>query len=231
MRRRGYSIVMELAKSPFPGVDPFLEDQGLWDDFQLTFTVCLREALMRQLPPDHLARLDQPEALAGPTANAERTSPCHIHVLRRKDNYIVTVIKILSPEDKRGGGHAEYAAQRRDVLLGGAHLVELDLLIRGRRVELHGPLPAADYVVLITRRDRASICYVYPFSLRDSLPTIPVPLDLPDSDVALDLQDVFAVAFSRASYDRLLQYHRPLTLPLSEEQKKWVQQRVRDAGL
>ncbi len=40
-----------MAKA-FPGIDPFVEDQGFWRDFHLTYLVFLRSAIAKQLP-DH----------------------------------------------------------------------------------------------------------------------------------------------------------------------------------
>src|SRR4051794_17449857 len=45
--------------SPFPGVDPFLEGQGVWHDFHVAFNVSLREKLMRRLPPTYIARIEE----------------------------------------------------------------------------------------------------------------------------------------------------------------------------
>src|SRR6266487_1433964 len=45
--------------SPFPGVDPFLEGQGVWHDFHQTFVVTWREILMRRLPGNYVARVEE----------------------------------------------------------------------------------------------------------------------------------------------------------------------------
>ncbi|WP_309717688.1 DUF4058 family protein [Armatimonas sp.] len=45
--------------SPFPGMDPYLEDRRVWEDFHTTFLVALRAALKPQLPPDFVARLEE----------------------------------------------------------------------------------------------------------------------------------------------------------------------------
>ncbi len=41
---------------------------------------------------------------------------------------LVTCIEVLSPTNKRGPGREEYAGKRLQILSGGAHLVEIDLL-------------------------------------------------------------------------------------------------------
>ncbi|HSI36131.1 MAG: DUF4058 family protein [Phycisphaerae bacterium] len=45
--------------SPFPGVDPFIEGQGVWHDFHQTFVITWREFLMRRLPPQYVARVEE----------------------------------------------------------------------------------------------------------------------------------------------------------------------------
>lgn len=55
---------------PFPGVDPFLEDQSYWMDFHPTFLNYLREALGDGLPDDYEARIDERVRLVDVTANS-----------------------------------------------------------------------------------------------------------------------------------------------------------------
>ncbi len=46
-------------KSPFPGIDPYLEDQGHWPDFHNTFLTSCRDALLDELPDHYDARIDE----------------------------------------------------------------------------------------------------------------------------------------------------------------------------
>lgn len=45
--------------SPFPGMDPYLEDPAFWRDFHQTFIGCWREAIAAELPETYDARLDE----------------------------------------------------------------------------------------------------------------------------------------------------------------------------
>jgi hypothetical protein len=45
--------------NPFPGVDPYVEAQGLWRDFHATFLNYLREAIGDRLPDNYEARIDE----------------------------------------------------------------------------------------------------------------------------------------------------------------------------
>ena len=109
---------------------------------------------------------------------------------------LITLIEILSPSNKRPGpDRTAYISKQREVLDSDANLVEIDLLRSGRR-----PLPTSllemgvaqlsprpDYLVLVSpawRRSGPMLGYIaYPFSLREWLPCIGVPLK-PDRDQA-----------------------------------------------
>lgn len=45
--------------SPFPGMDPYLEQSGAWGDFHLELISCLRSALRVQLPKNYNARIQE----------------------------------------------------------------------------------------------------------------------------------------------------------------------------
>src|SRR5262249_32857678 len=45
--------------SPFPGMDPYLEDPAFCSDFHLTFVGCWREAIADVLPAPYGRRLDK----------------------------------------------------------------------------------------------------------------------------------------------------------------------------
>src|SRR6266568_2636489 len=54
--------------SPFPGMDPYIEDPAFWRDFHQTFIGCWREAIASALPDNYDARLDE-------TVNLVQMSP------------------------------------------------------------------------------------------------------------------------------------------------------------
>src|SRR5438309_4730742 len=45
--------------SPFPGMDPYLEDPAFWPDFHHRFLDDLCDAIADKLPSDYEARLDE----------------------------------------------------------------------------------------------------------------------------------------------------------------------------
>src|SRR4051794_39495081 len=46
-------------KSPFPGMDPFIEARGLWADFHDQLVVAIQQTLNERLPPRYAAQLGE----------------------------------------------------------------------------------------------------------------------------------------------------------------------------
>ena len=188
--------------SPFPGMDPYIEANGIWPDFHLEFISACRAKLNRALPDGYAARI-------------EERKQRFIEVVRFPEERLVTSIEILSPANKRpGDDRVAYLAKRTDLLLHQINLVEIDLLLAGRRLPMGAPLPPGTHCTFVTRGADASTCGVYGWAARDPLPTIPIPLDAGAADVALDLAAAFADAYDRGRFDRLLRYDRPPPPPL-----------------
>ncbi len=150
---------------------------------------------------------------------------------------LITLIEIVSPSNKRPGpDRKSYERKQREVLDSDTKLVEIDLLRDGRRVLpdpgleilIHdSPEPPA-YLVLVNRawrRDPGAGAYqVFPVSLREWLPCIPVPLKEGEEEVALDLQFVFNRAYDSGPYRRgAVDYAGPPPEPpLGGEDAAWA---------
>ncbi len=128
--------------SPFPGMDPYLEDPAFWPDFHHRFIDCWCEAVADELPESYEARLDE----------LEEVHETRIDILHRPERHLVGVLEMLSPTNKSGDGFLEYRAKRKAILQQSIHLVELDLLLGGSRMPLLRPLPGGDYFALVSRR-------------------------------------------------------------------------------
>jgi hypothetical protein len=126
------------------------------------------------------------------------------------------------PWNKFGEGLGKYRHKRRTLVHDGVHVVELDLLRRGRRTELSKPLPSGHYHAFVFRADKRPDVNVYAWDMRHPLPVISIPLVAPDPDVHLDLATVAASAYDRRRYDRKLRYSRPPPQPLTPEELAWI---------
>jgi hypothetical protein len=161
-------------------------------------------------------------------AFTQKFQQTYLEIRERETGKLVTVIELLSPSNKRFGSPAwgEYLKKRDAIFASDVHLVELDLLRGGARMPMGDPLPKGDYYAIISRSYRRPYCEVYAWTIRDPLPTIPIPLLKGDADVLLDLQQVFNTVYDRAGYDYSLDYNREVEPPLSEEDAKWVKERL-----
>ena len=246
-------------RSPFPGMDPYVESPAQWPDFHSTFIHALRETIADVLPEPFFARVQEdvvllepdppaykaiPDVLVGATgrgtysnpgaATLEPTTLENVVVLDRRTEYfieivrmpaaeVVTVVEVLSPANKGGGGRAFYADKRARILQSEANLVELDLLRAGRRMTLSKPYPPGHYYALVSRSPTQPKCDVYSWSVRDRLPRIPLPLREPTADATADLAAAFDVAWQRGRYDRFINYSEPPPSPaFSPEDAEWI---------
>jgi hypothetical protein len=209
--------------SPFPGMDPFIEDQE-WDDFQPTLNAVMAECLAPALEPRYVARIqrrDYNERLPGPQERRET----YLVIREVPSMEIVTVIETLSPTNKRASsdGREQYLAKRQEILQSRTNLVELDLLRGGKRLPVVG-MPPGDYFAIVSRGHRRPRTDVYPWTLRQPLPSIPIPLKKDEPEVPLDLQHVFTTVYDRARYQLSLNYAANPSVPPSEVEMAWMRQ-------
>ena len=165
------------------------------------------------------------EPVVIPHELTEEVRQGRIQILHRPDRSLVTVVELLSPANKAGDGCADFCAKRLAILRQRVHLVELDLLLGGRRLPLSKPLPAGDYYAMISRSDKRPNCEVYAWALHEPLPPIPIPLRNPDPDVLVDMGRVFETAYARGRYGRSLPYGKPPRAPMKREDKRWATER------
>ncbi len=181
-----------------------------------------RHSLTTEEPRAQVAVTDitaAPLVLSLPPTIRVRLASIEIHDRAHRD--LVTSIEILSPVNKRGTGWDEYERKRQSVMQSSAHLLEIDLLRRGRRHVDDSKLPPAPYFVFLTRAPLRQI-EVWPIQLHDRFPILPVPLFAPDPDVPLDLNAVLATIYDEARYDGDIDYRQPPDPPLEGEDAQWA---------
>jgi hypothetical protein len=159
----------------------------------------------------------------------EETHERHIEILHRPDRTLVAVLELLSPANKEEPGWTIYLRKRNALLHHPVHLVELDLLLKGKRLPLEEDLPPGDYYALVSRGDRRPDCTVYAWTMQQALPPIPIPLLAPDPDVWLDLAAVFTTTYERGRYARSLDYRAAPPVALDAARLEWVTERARPA--
>ncbi len=230
-------LSMEQAlSSPFPGMDPYLEDPEIWEDFHADLAIEIRAQLTPQLLPRYYAALmphvtyDEivvEEALVAMELPVKEQA---IEIHETGTRKLVTAIEILSPVNKRQGSEAfeTYRHKRRDLMRSDVHLMEIDLLRSGVRPPLATPLPDAPHFVFLSRSGKPQRVHVWPLRIQDALPVLPVPLSKADPDVSLDLGAVVRAVYEKAGYRVRIDYDKPPPKPdLSVEDQGWVEDRLR----
>lgn len=150
----------------------------------------------------------------------------YLEVLDRRTHEVVTAVELLSPANKTPGarGRTTMLEKRRALVEAGANYLEIDLLRGGERdVRL---AQRSDYVIALQRANRAQF-EVWFANLRDSLPTVAVPLRPPHADVALELQRLLDEVHERAHYAESFDYSQPVPPPpLSPADAAWATRRI-----
>jgi hypothetical protein len=210
-----------VTASPFPGMDPYLEDPRLWPEFHGRLV-----ALMHKL-----IALTQKVVLgsAYDVVLKQRRLPSgkedYIEIRMKRDETLVTLIDVVSPANKTTKqGRLAFLETRKVARQQKASVVEIDLLLQGPPMldyDRHG-MPVWDYAVTLTRGTSAERHEIYGSTLKKSLPRFKIPLAASDRDTALDLQTVFARSFIEGRYVERIDYSRDPVAPLSEENLAWV---------
>jgi hypothetical protein len=266
-------------KSPFPGMDPFIEGHGrLWEDFHQHLIEDVYRTIAAALPPNYVVQsqprvylllteaegktqrpfipdvgafsterrqaagqqaavavaepataTDDPQTLLAFVTEQYREQFLEVYEVEPEWR-LVTCIEVLSPSNKRPNtaGWDQYLRKRQALLLGEANLVEIDLLRGGTRMPMYNKWPDSPFVLTVCRREQAPLCKVWRGYFDRPLPAIPVPLSAPHADVTLELQPLVEATYARSRYHLRIDYTKPLTPPLSEEQTAWLAQRLRE---
>jgi hypothetical protein len=162
-----------------------------------------------------------------PLALLEEVHETYLEIIHRPERTLVTVVELLSPENKSSQGSGQYLVKRNELLSGPVHIVELDFLVGGRRLPMRWPLPPGDAYAFVARGDHRPNCDVYAWSIRQSLTKIRVPLLAPDPDILLDLGALYTTTFEKGRYARVIDYTAPLAIGLSPEDRAWAEARAK----
>ena len=116
--------------APFPGMDPYLEDEKLWPLFQHHLVMSLYQILLPGLVDRYRARVGQrryvtEQALFTSVIREEHQEE-YIEIRQRSDNKVVTLVDVVSPANKlHPSGRQAYLNKRLDGKRSGASLVEI----------------------------------------------------------------------------------------------------------
>ena len=203
-------------------------------------------AVLRRKPPypDKGVAVLEPECDAPVVLRLVETPRTEhaVHIYDREDEMrLVTVIEILSPSNKdtRSEGRSLYLRKQREILHSAVNLVEIDLL-RGGDYTLAAPLELLHaevpngwhYLISIHAFYDPAQVYVYPRTVRERLPVIPIPLLPDDKPAKLDVQAVVAQCYVDGAYEARVDYRRDPPPPaFSGDDARWIDALLREKGL
>jgi hypothetical protein len=152
----------------------------------------------------------------------------YVKIIDHEARRIVAVIEALSPSNKTSGDDGQaYRMKREEYIASGISLVEIDLLRSGHRPPLGDPAPPiSDYYVLVHRSWEKDRMGIWPISVRDPLPPIPIPLDPEVPDAVLDLRSCIDHVYDAGRYAEQLDYSKPSRPPLREPDATWARELI-----
>lgn len=215
--------------SPFPGMDPYLEDEAMWPLFQHQLVASLYQILLPGLVDRYRARINQrtyvtEEPLFTSIIKQERQEE-FIELRQRTDGRLVTLIDVPSPINKKlPQGRTAYLETRRMARSQNASIVEIDLVLQGTPLLDYSRdgLPEWDFAVTVTRCTQPERYEIYTSTLAKRLPRFKVPLSPDDRDTVLDLQATFARAYDQSNFATKIDYKQDPATKMSDTQVAWI---------
>jgi hypothetical protein len=175
-----------------------------------------------------VAALSTPEV--GELPQPEEVRERYLEVRALDTHEVVTVIELLSPTNKQTrAGREQYETKRAQVLSSRTHLVEIDLLRVGQPFAMRAPRPS-DYRIVVSRRQQPPRADLYLFSVRQPIPTFPIPLRPGEEEPALPLNDLLHRVYDEGGYDLIIDYGRPPDPPLAEADEVWAREILAEAA-
>ena len=217
--------------SPFPGMDPYLEDERLWFSFQHHLVRCLSEIVRQGLVDRYRARVCQRiylvEQIMFTSILREEHCEEFIEIRQRSDDRLITVIDIVSPTNKvTAQGRSAYLDKRREARSQNANIVEIDLVLQGKPMLDYSreTLPDGDYVISVTRNIQPDRFEIYTSTLQKRLPRFRMPLASDERDMVFDLHSAFTRCYDQGGFAERIDYRTDPRTHLEEDDRLWLRE-------
>lgn len=217
--------------SPFPGMDPFLEEPKLWAAYHHQLVAALYQLLLPGLVDRYRARIGARQyrselALFTSIIREDHTEE-FIEIRSRTDGRLVTLVEVVSPANKTTpAGRAAYLDTRSVAIGGKGATVEIDLVTQGKPALdfSRDGLPEYDHTVTVTRAPTPDRYEIYTATVSKRLPKFKLPLAADDRDTVLDLQVAVARAYDQGDFGKHVDYRGalPVDVKLTDASKTWV---------
>ena len=204
-----------------PGFDPpssFRPDVlvGRFAEAGSSSTLVKEKAATAVLEPQLMEVVDQ---------DPEELRLTWVEVRALPDLELVTAIEVLSPINKSWQGRGAYLQKRDKLHASRVNLVEIDLLLGGAPLPMKQGIEPGGYYAVVARGWRLPVAEVYRWTVRDPLPSLPIPLREPDPDTRIDLGALVTRVYDLSRYARTLRRDPPLpeTALLNPDDRSWVE--------
>jgi hypothetical protein len=210
-------------------MDPYLECEKIWPDFQHHLVTCLYQILLPGLVDRYRARVGirhyVNEQVLFTSIIREEHDEEYIEIRQRGDGRLVTLVEVVSPSNKlTAQGRQSYLNKRQEAKQCGAGLVEIDLVLQGQpTLEFsRDGLPDWDYAVTVTRSNQPERYEIYTATLQKRLPRFRLPLAADDRDTVLDLHSAFAKCYEQGGFAGQIDYCGEPPVTLNDEDRAWL---------
>jgi hypothetical protein len=215
--------------SPFPGMDPYLEDEAIWPVFHHQLVMCLYQILLPGLVDLYRARVNQRHYVTDEKHSTSGVGNEHhedyIEIRQRADGRLITLVDVVSTTNKlTAAGRAAYLSKRCEGKSANANLVEIDLVLQGQPTLEYSRdgFPDWDYAVTVTRSSQPERHEIYTATLQKKLPRFRLPLASDDRDTVVDLQTAFTRCYDHGGFAQQIDYRREPPGPLDAEDRGWI---------
>jgi len=215
-------------------MDPYLEDPVVWPEFHRRIVSALAEILVAVLVQRYKHGIEKRRYQTATPQGVEEHEEDYVVIQERSDGRLVTLLDFLSPANKTTAtGRQAYLDVRAKDRESRANLVEIDLVLQGEPTLDYSRdgLPHWDYAVTVTRSTQPERYEIYTATLQKRLPRFRLPMAPDDRDTVLDLQAVFTRSYAKGGYSSRIAYHHDPAVPLSEEDRRWLDATLTDQKL
>jgi hypothetical protein len=224
--------------SPFPGMDPYLEQEKFWPTFHYNLMNVLFQVVTPSLVERYRARVLERvftvEHVLFTSVRREEHREPYLEIRQRSDGKLITLVEAVSPTNKTTAqGRQSFMEKRQEAQRLRANIVEMDLVLDGQRIHdfSREKLPTWDYNVVVTRSPRPEQFELYTANLDKRLPRFRMPLATDDRDTVVDLQSALNRVYDQGDFAVTVDYQSDPQTKLDAEQRRWLNRFLRDHGV
>lgn len=201
--------------TPFPGMDPYLERRGLWEEVHTHLIVGIQHYLTPLLRPKYRVAVEHRTYLA---------------LLPPPDQRVGIPDVLVTAGGSQSSSEVAANLAVAEPVVGELpmpeEVVEIDLLRAGQPLEMklqtQNGADHSDYGTVVSRSWQRSRADLYLLNLRDPIPTFAISLRRGETEAALPLNQILHELYDQGSYDLAIDYGQPPEPPLDEGDAEWA---------